>query len=320
MPLEADNLINMNKARCLIIFCLILLVACHSDRKPSLKIGLFDISKNDGNILFSFSKNGTISIASVNLDGKGLKVIVRSTVDSNYYNPTFSPDGSKMLFLGSKRNNEDGCSMFLARSDGTQKREILRDRGEIIEAVFSGCEEKIYYIKSKEFGHSSPLGRSQPHNSDVYSLSLVDGSTQQITHKAAYSMYRLSEFKCDKILLSMSNGIEKGLQMFAKDKPEQITEINPVNNPRKDNSFYNTPFYSQKYNMLAFIAPYELYIMSMNNRIARLVIYDDDMVKYFRFYNNQEKIVYTNEHRLSFYIVDFKGAKVSEIDIGSAFD
>lgn len=80
------------------------------------------------------------------------------------------------------------------------------------------------------------------------------------------------------------------------------------------------PFYSHKYDMLAFIAPYELYIMSMENRIARLATYDEDMVKYFRFYNNQEKIVYINERKLSFYIVDFKGREVSEIDIGSSFD
>lgn len=310
----------MNKVRSIVFSFLILLVACESGRKPSLKIGLFDVSKNDSNILFSFSKNGMISIASVDLDGKRLKVVVRSTIDSNYYNPTFSPDGSRILFMGSKRNNEDGCSVFLARPDGTQKREILKDRGEIIEAIFSDCEEKIYYIKSKEFGRSSPLGRSQPHNSDVYSLSLVDGTIQQVTHEGAYSMYRISEFKCDKIMLNMSAGVEKGLLMFAKNNPEQITEINPINNPRKDYSFYNTPFYSQKYNMLAFIAPYELYIMNMEKRIARLVKYDDNMVKYFRFYNNQEKIVYINESKLSFYIVDFKGRKVAEIDIGSFFE
>lgn len=78
--------------------------------------------------------------------------------------------------------------MFLADKDGSNKQEILRDNGEIIEAIFSSCENKIYYIKSKEFGHYSPVGRDQPHNSDVYSISLSDHKIEQITHLNTYNM------------------------------------------------------------------------------------------------------------------------------------
>lgn len=57
----------------------------------------------------------------------------------------------------------------------------------------------------------------------------MDCSTHQVTHKAAYSMYRISEFKRDKIMLNISNGVENGLLMFAKNKPGEIAEINPIN-------------------------------------------------------------------------------------------
>lgn len=42
-------------------------------------------------------------------------------------------------------------------------------------------------------------------------------------------MYRISEFKRDKIMLNISNGVENGLLMFAKNKPGEIAEINPIN-------------------------------------------------------------------------------------------
>ena len=309
----------MRSINCLVILSLVLIIGCKND-KPSLKIGLFDISKNDKNILFSFSKNGKISIASIDLDGGNLRPIIKSTADSNYYNPRFSPDGLKILFIGSKRSSVGGCSIFLANTDGSNKKEILKDTGEIIEAVFSDCEDKIYYIKSKGVGHSSPLARNQPHNSDVYSLNLIGGKIDQITHSESYNMYRISEYDCGWITLNMPGSDKKGLVMFAEKSPNHIIDINPLDNPRKDNSFYNTAFYSKKYKVIGFLAPYELYIMNMKDRISKLLLYDDDMVKYFRFYANQQSIVYINQKDLSFYIVDFEGKKIREIDIASVFE
>jgi Tol biopolymer transport system component len=300
---------------------LLLLMCATSCRKKTsqLKIGLFDISSDDKSILFSLSNNGKISILSIDIDNGNLRGIVKSTFDSNYYNPKFSPDGSKILFFGSKRNNSLGCSMFIADKDGRNKQEILRDSGEIIEAVFSSCENKIYYIKSNEFGNYSPLGRSQPHNSDVYSIRLSDHKIEQITNLKAYNMYRISEFDCGKITLNMTGSDKKGLLMFTMKDPNQMIDINPLNNPRKDNSFYTTPFYSKKYKIMGFIAPYELYTMDMNDRIGKLILYDEDMVKYYRFYNNHERIVYTNQNKPSFYIIDLKGVKIKEVDVESLF-
>lgn len=300
----------------IMLISLVSFMGCKKNNQ-SLSIGLFDISKDDKNILFSMSKNGRISILSIDLDGANLKPIVKSTADSNYYNPSFNKDGSKILFIGSNRNNKLGCSMFLANKDGSQKHEILKDDGEIIEAIFSSCEEKIYYIKSKEFGSFSPVGRSQPHNSDLYAISLIDYKIEQITSMSSYDMFRLSEFGCENISLTMSSNERKGLLMFSKRDPKNIIEFNPLNNPRKDNSLYNTPFYSEKYNLVGFIAPYELYIMDINKRIAKLVLYEDDMIKYFRFLNNHKEIVYTSQTNTSFHVVNFEGFKIGEIDLGS---
>lgn len=310
---------KMRNINTFVILLLALLVGCKND-KPSLKIGLFDISKNDKNILFSFSKNGKISIASIDLDGGNLRPVIKSTTDSNFYNPRFSPNGEKILFMGSKRSSGMGCSMFLANADGSNKKEILRDVGEIIEAVFSECEDKVYYIKSKEVGHSSPLAGNQPHNSDVYSLDLIGGKVEQITHTGSYSMSRVSEYDCDWITLNMPGSDKKGLLMFAKENPNQIIDVNPLNNPRRDNALYNTAFYSKKYGVMVFLAPYELYIMNMKDRSSKLVLYDDNLVKYFRFCASQKRIVYINQNDLSFNIVDFKGEKIREVDIASVFE
>jgi hypothetical protein len=268
-------------------------------------------------ILFTFYKGGKISVASIDVNGSNLVPIIRSTVDSNYYNPQFSPDGSRILFIGSKRNNLLGCSMFLSDKSGKNKVEILRDSGEIIEAVFSACGNKIYFVKSKEYGHYSPLGKSGAHNSDVYSISLLDYKVEQITNYEAYSMYRISEYNCDSITLNMTTGKGNGLAMFSKKNPSHITYFNPINNPRADSSFYDTPFYSKRYKIMGFIAPYELYIMSMDDRKASLVLYDNDNVKYYKFFNNKKKIVYTSNNKPVFNIINFKGSIVKKIDVES---
>ncbi|WP_096354688.1 hypothetical protein [Mucilaginibacter gotjawali] len=107
---------------------------------------------------------------------------------------------------------------------------------------------------------------------------------------------------------------QEGMTLVSKDS-STLTVIDPVNNPKDDFGLYYNPKYSQKYNMLAFSAPHLLYIMSMANRNAKLVVnnVDHPNLADFRFFNNQEKIIYTNEDENTFYIVDFNGAMMKTI-------
>jgi len=298
----------------LLIILTTLLFGCR-DKKQSSRIGLFDISKDDKSVLFSFYRSSGISILSIDLNGSGLREIIPTTIDSNFYNPKFNKDGSKILFIGNRKGKKIGCTVFLAKPDGSGKTKIFSDKGEITEAVFSDCEDKIYYIRSNEFGHSSPLGEDQPHNSDIYSINLTTKVIEQVTHLNAYSMYRVSEYDCGKIMMSMAYDSIPGLLMFSKGSPGKLISINPLNNPRKDNSLYNTPFYSDKFNMLGFIAPYELYVMGMKDKHANLVIYDELMVSYFRFFNKQKKLVYINDRGGAFYLINYDGSNLKEISI-----
>lgn len=298
----------------LLVILTALLFGCR-DKKMLSRIGLFDISKDDKSILFSFYKSSGISILSVDIDDNNLKSIIPSTIDSNFYNPKFNKDGSKILFIGSKKGQKIGCAVFIANPSGSSREKIFSDKGEITEAVFSECEDKIYYIKSNEFGHSSPVGADQPHNSDVYSISLTTKVIEQITHLNAYSMYRISEYNCDNIMISMAYSTVPGLLTFFKESPGKLISINPLNNPRKDNSLYDTPFYSHKFNTLGFIAPYELYVMEMKDKHASLVVYDELMVSYFRFFNNQKKMAYINDKGGAFYLVNYDGSNLKELSI-----
>ena len=305
---------NMKGIFKLLIIPTIFLFGCYN-KEESSKIGLFDISKDDKSVLFSFYNSAGISILSVNINGSAQKILIPSTIDSNFYNPKFNKDGSKILFIGSKKGQKIGSDIYFANSDGSGRTKILRDNGEITEAVFSACEDKIYYIKSKEFGHSSPIVKDQPHNSDIYSIDLTTKVIEQITFLNAYNMYRISEYDCDKIMMSMAYNSTPGLLVFLKGASGKLLSINPLNNPRKENSLYDTPFYSDKYKMLGFIAPYELYVMSMKDKRASLVIYDEHMVSYFRFFNNQKRLIYTNDLSRAFYLVNYDGSNLKEISI-----
>lgn len=178
-----------------------------------------------------------------------------------------------MLFIGNKNRKTEGNSIYVANSDGTDRRKVLTDDGLITEAVFSDCENKIYYIKSREYGHSSPLGRDQAHDSDLYAVDLSNGEVERVTHLHAYSVYGVSEYRCNDIMIFMPYNQMPGLLMLSKNKPDSLISINPLNDPRNDSSLYYSPLYSKKYDVLGFTAPYELYIMNMKIKKASLVTY-----------------------------------------------
>lgn len=63
----------------------------------------------------------------------------------------------------------------------------------------------------------------------------------------------------------------------------------------KNISFYDCPLYSEKYNMLAFQAPYEIYIMPLNTKVAKLIAKFDDQVSSVNFFNMKKAIIYSKE-------------------------
>ncbi|MGX5688167.1 TolB family protein [Arcticibacter tournemirensis] len=297
----------MRKRSCLILCVLFIIVSCAKKDIKVSSIGLYDISKDDRHIVFSFNgKENKTSIFQIDTNGALLKEIIPASTDSIYYNPRYNSDGSKILFICSSSNANGHSSLYISNSDGSQKKRVLEVEEIITEAIFSDCERKIYYIGSKELGHSSPLGKDQPHLANIYSLNLEDGKVKQETNLDAYSIFRVSEYKCDSLLMYIPYPSTAGMVSVSK-KTLQMERVQPANNPRNDSTLYYIPNYSKQFNMLAFTAPYELYIMSMVDKQAKLVTREGSMISEFKFFNTKRRILYTNESQNCFYYVDFGG-------------
>ena len=296
----------------ILIYVSVCVIGCSDDKAVS-GIGLYDISNDDKQILFTWCHNGGASILQIDTNGVLLKSIIPATIDTNYFNPKYDRGGTRVLFIGSPKNNPFNCSIYIANVDGTEKKNIVYEQGLIGEAVFSECEDKIYYIKSKEFGHSSPVGRSQPHESDIYSVNLKDGKIERITNMNAYSLYRISEYDCNSMIMDLPPS--DGMVKFFKNDPSHLINITPLNNPRQDSTLYDSPIYSRRYNILAFLAPYELYIMNMDRKQAQSVARDENMISNIRLFNNQKRIVYTNEVDNDFFFINFDGSGSKRVSV-----
>lgn len=307
----------MKKIKGLLIYlCLHAICSCNYQKGNSINLGLFDLSKDDKHILFSVYNKGKSSIYQMDTNGKNLKELIPSANNNSYLNPKYSPDGKKIVYISVSADSSQTHSVYIANTDGTDQRKIIVSKQVITEVSFSECEQKIYFIKNNEFSHFSPLSQSQPHGADIYSIDLLSNKIQKITQLNAYGLFRISEYHCDDLLTNMSMESRGGIIMFPKNKPNELQYINPINPPRKDFSLFNTPQYSNKYNMLAFMVPYEIYAMDMRARDAKLVFKSSgNLIDDFCFFNEKKAILYTIQGEMSFNIVNLDGTVIKSIPI-----
>jgi Tol biopolymer transport system component len=135
--------------------------SCGNNMKNVYSLDSFELSDDDSSILFSATdKDNYSAVYQIGTNGKGLKKLVSSTSDTSFFNPQYSHDNKRILFIGSslKSRNSD---IYISNVDGTDRRKITTGSEMISEAFFSKCDSSIYYIKSNEYGHSSPVGKNQ---------------------------------------------------------------------------------------------------------------------------------------------------------------
>lgn len=299
-----------------VFFLLMFLIGCQGNNNPTTTMGLFDVSADDKNILFSMINGNNSAIYQIGINGKEFHQIA-SSVDSNFFNPKYSKISKKILFIGRPKNLSFNSVIYVANPDGTQIEKLTDGKEIISEAIFSQCEDKIYYCKANEYGHSSPIGSDEAHDLDIYSINLLDKKVEKVTNLNAYGIFHISEFDCKNILMFIPQRPEGGMVVFPKDATKALYSINPINNPRGDLSMYDTPVYSKKYNTLAFIATYELMIMSLKDKFAKVVINNSGkpQINNFGLFNNDKRIIYTTDDNAAFNIINYDGSGLTTIQI-----
>jgi Tol biopolymer transport system component len=295
---------------------MMLIYSCKGQNTESEGLGSYDISANDKQIVFSYSKNGVSSIYVINNDGTNLKKLIGSNNGDNFYNPKYSPDGKMLAFVLNKKGSINS-TLCLSNTDGSGILYLTDDMQIITEATFSLNGEHIYYCKANVYEKYSSIGRKDAHDFDIYSVHIKDKKTTKISNLKSYGLSNISDLDDSYMLIHLEAGPDGGMYLYAKDNATEPKRIIPINNPRQDASLYYTPIYSDTLKTIGFTAPYEIYIMNLKEKKAKLVFSNkgSNDLSNIAFYKNQKKILFSKVGSSDLFSINIDGTGLRTIPI-----
>jgi Tol biopolymer transport system component len=300
-----------------LFFTLAITNAC-SQNIENGRIGSFDISKDDKTIIFSYYNKNIASLYTANIDGSNIKQLIFLGDSLSSVNPKYSFNGDKIVYLVHKINCVNG-NVFIANSDGTNVQQLTYGNQIITEAIFSINDKEIYYCKANEFDRYSQIGIKNAHNFDIYSINLIDKMISRLSYLKSYGINSISDIDEKCLLMRIEEGPNSGMYLFFKEDSSKFKRIVPINNPRNNASYYYTPIYSDTLKTIVFTAPYEIYMMSLKDKIAKLIYsnigsYDLSQVV---FYKKQPKILFLSAENSNLYSINIDGTSLTTIPIFS---
>ena len=150
------------------------------------------IAPGDGLICYVNAKDKGYSIYVT--DPKGVKCReVPVPADRIPFDPVFSPDGKKILYLFKVQDAENTQgTLCLMDVNGANPQVFSPETGNVTDAAFSPDGQTLYYLSAGSYGHYSPIAQSHPHEFDVHSIDIAGKALKQWTHLKAYGMSDLS--------------------------------------------------------------------------------------------------------------------------------
>lgn len=307
------------KAKILICFVLMLNYSCNSQSKSFNEIRGFDISKNDEYLIYSYkdSMKNTF-IKRYSFLTKSDTVLISPKKNLFYVNPKYSPDGKKIVFIEYNIKNLETSSLCFSYNNGASVEYLIKDKGIITEAIFSEESDKIFFLMAKNYEAYSPIGVLDSHNYDIYSYDILEKKTTKISNIDSYKLGQISIFDKENLLIYHFSGTSGGMFLFniASSKMKKIV---PINNPRDDASLYDSPIYSKKFNLMAFIAPYQIYAMDLKTNMAELVFDNrgNGHIGHISFFNTEKRILFVKDNIPYFYSIDLENHITKQLSINS---
>ena len=307
------------RVRVLIYLVLILNNSCNSQPKSFSEIRGFDISKNDQYLIYSFKDSTNItSIKRYNFLSKLDTVLIKPQKDLFYVNPKYSPQIDKFVFIEYNLNSPETSSLCISNNDGSNIQYLIKNKGIITEAVFSEEGDKIFFLMAKRFGSYSPIGVSDSHNYDIYSYDILERKITKVSNIDSYKLAQLSVFDKENLLIYQFAGTSGGMFLFNMGS-SKMKKIIPANDPRDDPSLYNSPIYSKEFNLMAFIAPYQIYTMNFKTNMAELVFDNrgNEHINHISFFNAEKRILFVKNDTPYFYSIDLENYITNQLVINS---
>jgi Tol biopolymer transport system component len=288
-----------------IFFMMLLAQSCaQKPRSNDLGIQAFDISPDDHSIIVVLKMDSSSALYRINLFDNSVEYLIGGEKGTYFNYPRYSNNNS-VLFT--RRRTSEFGSTVLCMADSTCQKvvEILSVQGFITDAIFSDNGENIIFSMAKDFRNYSPLAGPSAHNFDIYSCNLASKKLTKITNFNAYEINSITVKDSCQMLFSMQND-SAGMYSLSICKPPLIEYLQPKNNPRKDGSLYYTPAFSHTSNSLFFTAPYELYMMNWNTKIARLIYRSNSSnLLSIKVFHRKDEIAFTKQwDNFTIYVAD----------------
>jgi len=168
----------------LILFLFLAATACRSSRpeQPPLSPGV--LRPDGAAFLFSVANGETCFLYEANIASGAMHRLTRANTGCES-DPTFSADGHQLAFMFARERGAR-AALILANPDGTSQRTLVSSAEDNFQPVFVPHSNRILFLRSEVFGHSSPLVNNRRHKIDLFSADLASGDVTQITQQKFY--------------------------------------------------------------------------------------------------------------------------------------
>src|SRR5690606_24656754 len=199
-------------------------------------------------------------------------------------------------------------SLCISENDGKTYEYLIKDTGIITEAIFSKDGDQLFFLMAKTFESFSPIGIADTHNFDIYSYNFITEEIIKLSNIDAYKLEYLSLFDKNNLMLFKYEGTNGGMFLYNLDQKIITERVVPENNPRGDASLYYHPVYSDSFQQLAFIAPYQIYVMNWNTKFAELFFYNsgNEQINHIDFFHKKNKLLFVKKNTSDFYLIDLE--------------
>lgn len=160
--------------------------------------------------------------------------------------------GKVFVFIKYEKLKYENSTLCIAKIDGTSIEQLTDGKGIITEAVFSRNGTDIIFCMAKTYSKNSPIGITNAHEFDIYTINRFSKKVTKITSLGAYGVRHISEVNSDYILFDLISGQKGGIYLIERNNPNTPKKIVPANNPRGDESYYGCPNYNPSLDILIY--------------------------------------------------------------------
>ena len=184
------------------------------------KVSFFPDGKT---IIFSAMENGISNIYKFNINTKELLSITKNTEsDYVYYEPSLSPDASKIVFSAmNKSKHKEGTQIYIMDSKGSEIERLTKDIVRDMYPIFTPDSKEIIFSRTLGFDPERAFGVTQ-WDADIYSMGIDGMNLNKITNRSFLAIGKIS-ISPDGQLILFSALPRKNIA-----NPEDFTEKHPT--------------------------------------------------------------------------------------------